>query len=259
MLQDQIAVVTGGGQGIGREICLALAKQGAHVVIADITTAGAAETAQTIQAAGGPESLVIEADVTQETTMEALFIKAVAHFGKVDILVNNSGVAGPMGSTETLVLKDWQNANAVNIDGVFLGCKYAIPHMRANGRGSIVNIASISAKRPLLERTSYCATKAAVLGMTRALALECGRWGIRVNSVCPGAVAGSRQEAVLHHAAKAQGKSYEEVACSKKALSPLHTFVPPSSVADVVTFLCTEQAAMMTGQDINVSAGVWMS
>ena len=259
MLTDHVAVVTGGGQGIGREICFCLAKHGAHVVIADITLAGAQETADAIVSGNGPACLVVEANVADEAAMKALFAKSMERFGRVDILVNNSGVAGPMGPTERLSLKDWQAANAVNIDGVFLGCKYAIPLMRGLGKGCIVNISSVSAKRPLLERTSYCATKAAVIGLTRALALECGKWGIRVNSVCPGAVDGPRQRAILEHAAKAQGKTYEEVAAVKKAVSPLNTFVPPASVADVVVFLCSPQASMMTGQDINVSAGAWMS
>lgn len=257
-LDKQVAVVTGGGQGIGREISLCLARHGAHVVIADIGEPEAQATAEDIRRAGGPEPLALLANVAEEAQVAAVFKRVEEVFGRLDILVNNSGVAGPMGPTESLSLEAWRAAAAVNVDGVFLMCKHGLPLMRKGGRGAVVNISSVSAKRPLLERTSYCTTKAALIGMTRAMALEFGKWGIRVNSVCPGAVDGPRQRAILEHAAKAQGRTFEEVAAVKKANSPLHTFVPPQRVADVVAFLCSEEASMMTGQDINVSAGAWM-
>lgn len=258
MFKNKVVIVTGGGQGIGREICLCFAKHGAHVVIADITPAGATETAAAIAELGKAESLVVQVDVSNENNLKDLVAKTLDRFGQIDFLINNSGVAGPMGPTENIALAEWQKANTVNIDGVFLGCKHVIPVMRQQGHGSIINVSSVSAKRPLLERTSYCASKAAIIGLTRALALECGKWGIRVNTVCPGAVDGPRQQAILKHTAQAQGKSYEEVAAVKKAVSPLNTFVAPQAVADVIVFLCSEQARMMTGQDINISAGAWM-
>lgn len=257
-LANKIAVVTGGGQGIGREICLNMARHGATVVVADIQTAGAEETVAEIARHHGPPAKALLVNVTNEEKVAELINNIRCHCGALHIVVNNSGVAGPMGPTEKVSLQAWQDANAVNVDGVFLMCKHAIPLLRDSGGGSIINIASISAKRALLERANYCAGKGAVLSLTRALALECGPWGIRVNTVCPGAVDGPRQNAILEHAAKAQGKSFEEVAAAKKSASPLHTFVPPQSVADVVSFLASAEASMMTGQDINVSAGVWM-
>lgn len=258
-LANTVAVVTGGGQGIGREICLNLASHGARVVVTDIQAATAEECAAEITERYGLQSQALAADVSSEDDVRALMARIRERWGGLHIVVNNSGVAGPMGPTENLSLAEWRQANAVNVDGIFLMCKHAIPLLRESGGGNIVNIASISAKRPLLERASYCCSKGAVLSLTRALALECGCWGIRVNTVCPGAVDGPRQQAVLEHAARAQGKSFEEVASAKKSASPLHTFVPPQAVAGVVSFLCSEEASMMTGQDINVSAGVWMS
>ena len=259
MFQSQVAIVTGGGQGIGREISLSLARAGATVVIADIADQAAEKTARDIQAETGGKTVVLHADVGDENSVIKTATAVRELFGAVHALINNSGVAGPMGPTESVTLEDWRQAAAVNVDGVFLMCKHFLPLLREAGQGCIVNISSVSAKRPLVERASYCATKAAVIGLTRTLALECGKWNIRVNTVCPGAVDGPRQRAILEHAAKAQNKSLAEITALKTAASPLGTFVPPSSVADVVTFLCSPAAAMMTGQDINVSAGAWMS
>lgn len=258
-LVDKIAVVTGGGQGIGREICLNLARHGAYVVVSDIDVANAKATADEIAQHYSREALALRSDVTHEDDVRGLMAHIRTQCGRLHIVVNNSGVAGPMGPTEHISLEAWRDANAVNVDGVFLMCKHSIPLLRESGGGNIVNISSISAKRPLVERVNYCAGKGAVVSMTRTLALECGTWGIRVNTVCPGPVDGPRQLTVLEHTARAQGKSIEEVMSAKKAASPLHTFVTPQSVADVVSFLCSAEASMMTGQDINVSAGLWMS
>ena len=256
-LQDKVTIITGGGQGIGRAISLRFASYGAIIVIADINEKGSEETASMIQEAGGT-AFVVRLDVSDEASVQNLYAAVLEKFGGVDFVINNSGVAGPMGPTESLTLEDWQKANAINVDGMFLMCKHAIPVLRERGKGVIINISSVSAKRALVGRTNYCAGKAAVIGLTRALALECGQWNIRVNTLCPGAVEGPRQDAILMHAAQAAGISFEEAAARKKKNSPLNSFVPPSQIADVAAFLCSDQAALMTGQDINVSAGAWM-
>jgi NAD(P)-dependent dehydrogenase (short-subunit alcohol dehydrogenase family) len=130
--------------------------------------------------------------------------------------------------------------------------------MKAQGGGIIVNISSVTAKRPLLQRTPYAASKMALIGFTRTLAAELGPWQIRVNSVCPGAVAGPRQEGILREASRATGKSVAELAAAKTAASPLNTLVDADDVAAMVAFLCSPDAAAVTGQDINVSAGAVM-
>ena len=256
-LNDKVTIITGGGQGIGRALSLGFASYGASVVIADINDKGSEETAAMIREAGGT-AFVAHLDVADEASIQAMYAAVVEKFGGVDFVVNNSGVAGPMGPTESLTLEDWQKANAINVDGMFLMCKHAIPLLRERGKGVIINISSVSAKRALIGRANYCAGKAAVIGLTRALALECGQWNIRVNALCPGAVEGPRQDAILHHAAEAAGISFEEAVARKKKNSPLNSFVPPSQIAEVAAFLCSDNAALMTGQDINVSAGAWM-
>jgi NAD(P)-dependent dehydrogenase (short-subunit alcohol dehydrogenase family) len=147
---------------------------------------------------------------------------------------------------------------AVNLRGVFLCCKHAVPVMKAQTDGVIVNISSVSAKRPLPHRTPYVASKMALIGLTRTLAAELGPWQIRVNSVCPGAVSGVRQENILREASRVTGKSFDELLGAKKAASPLNSLVDADDVAAMVSFLCTSDAAAVTGQDINVSAGAIM-
>jgi NAD(P)-dependent dehydrogenase (short-subunit alcohol dehydrogenase family) len=130
--------------------------------------------------------------------------------------------------------------------------------MKRQGGGCIVNISSVTGKRPLIQRTPYATSKMGVIGLTRTLAMEVGKWKIRVNAVCPGAVTGPRQELVYEGIMKFTGKSREQVMLERAELSALKTFVDPRQVAAVVAFLCSEDAAMMTGQDLNVSAGAVM-
>ncbi|NLW81468.1 MAG: SDR family oxidoreductase [Desulfovibrionales bacterium] len=256
-LNDKVTIITGGGQGIGRALSLGFAGYGATVIVADINEQGTQGTVDIIRKEGG-KAQGVHLDVTDEASVQALFKVAVETFGGVDIVINNSGVAGPKGQTESVTLDDWRQANSINVDGMFLMCKHAIPVLRNRGKGVILNVSSVSAKRPLIERANYCAAKAAVIGLTRSLALECGQWNIRVNAICPGAVEGPRQDAILRHAAAAAGISFEEAAARKKSNSPLNSFVPPSHIAEVAAFLCSDKASSMTGQDINISAGAWM-
>ncbi|MCF8032838.1 MAG: SDR family oxidoreductase [Desulfarculaceae bacterium] len=255
-LSGQVAVVTGGGQGIGRAIALRLAGEGARLVLGDVNLEGCHETAGLIAQAGGAPVKVLSCDVSREDQVAGLMHKAAGLEDRLDILVNNSGIAGPTALAEDISLEDWEATMAVNLRGVFLGCKHALPAMKKARRGSIVNISSISAKRPLLRRTPYAASKMAIIGYTRTLAAEAGEWGIRVNAVCPGAVAGPRQDQIIEALCRQTGQDGEELRRQKAAISPLKCLVDPDDVARVVAFLCGQGAKAMTGQDINVSAGV---
>lgn len=257
-LENQVAIVTGGGQGIGRQICVRLAEEGAIVVIADINERGSRETAAMIVKAGRVEARVRPTDVTAETQVANLIGATLDREKRVDILVNNSGIMGPAKNIEDVGLEEWESTMAVNLTGMFLCCKHVIPHMKAQRRGAIVNIASVTGKRPLAQRTPYAASKMGVIGLTRTLAAEVGKWGIRVNAVCPGAVTGKRQDQVYEAIMKFTGKSMDQIVAERLEMSPLRSRVDPRFVAAVVAFLCTEDAAMMTGQDINITAGAVM-
>jgi NAD(P)-dependent dehydrogenase (short-subunit alcohol dehydrogenase family) len=257
-LEHQVAIVTGAGQGIGREIAWRLAREGARVVLADVDESGCRETAAGMAQAGSQKAALITTDVSSEAQVERLVDSTLAIGGRIDILVNNAGVMGPVQNLEDISVEDWDATMAVNLRGMFLCCKHALPAMKRQGKGCIVNIASVTGKRPLTQRTPYAASKMGVIGFTRTLAAEVGAWKIRVNAVCPGSVTGRRQDQVFEGIMKFSGKAREQVAAERAALSPLRTLVDPRSVAAVVAFLCTEDAAMMTGQDINVSAGAVM-
>jgi NAD(P)-dependent dehydrogenase (short-subunit alcohol dehydrogenase family) len=254
-LKDHIAVVTGAGQGIGRQIALRLAKEGAKVILADINEQGLQETDLAISRKYGSESLIALTNVTSEESVAFMVRSARERFGRLDILVNNSGIAGPTKGVEDVALEEWENVMAVNLRGVFLSCKHAVPVMKAQKGGCIVNISSVTGKRALVRRAPYAASKMAVIGLTRTLAAELGEYGIRVNAICPGTISGSRQQTIVEAAAKFTGKTVEQIMTEKAAASPLRTLVDPEYVAAMVAFLCSSDAAVITGQDINVSAG----
>jgi NAD(P)-dependent dehydrogenase (short-subunit alcohol dehydrogenase family) len=254
-LENRIAVVTGGGQGIGRQIALRLAQSGASVVIADINEEGAHQTREMIAQSSGPEATVVCTDIRGEAQVAEMIEATLALDGRIDILVNNSGIMGPVKFIEDIILEEWEETMAVNMRGMFLCCKHAVPIMKKQGRGCIVNISSVTGKRALTERTPYAASKMGVIGLTRTLAAEVGKWNIRANSICPGAVTGPRFDKVMEGVMKFSGKSREQAMSDRAAASALNTFVDPKYVAGLVAFLCSDDAAMITGQDINVCAG----
>ena len=249
------AVVVGGGQGIGREICLKLASQGADIVTADIAdgTEGVADEVRH----KGRRALAVYTDLRQEGSVRAMAQSAVETFGAVHCLVNCSGIIGGLGQIDEFSLDEWNESLAVNLTGMYLTCRYLLPALKRQG-GSIVNIASVAGRRPLKGRSPYCTTKAAVLGFTRSLAMDLGEFGIRVNAVSPGRVEGPRIEQTLHHGAAQTGMAYASYVEHLKSQTPLHTFIPPGAVADSVAFLCSPASAFMTGADLFVNAGSYM-
>lgn len=259
MFTNRVCVVTGSGQGIGKVIALRFAREGSFVVIADINEENSLQTAKEIKDVYGQECLIVKTDVSDEKQVQQLMEKSFQYCNRIDFLVNNSGIAGVAKKTEEILLEEWETTMQLNINGVFLCCKYAIPFMKdREEQRSIVNIASVTGKRPLINRLPYATSKMAVIGLTRTLAAEVGPDNIRVNSICPGAILGERQQFVIESLAKARGKTFEEVKQEKLESSPLRSFVDPKYVAGMAAFLCSDDAAMITGQDINVSAGAVM-
>lgn len=253
-LMEKVAVVTGAGQGIGRQIALRLASEGARLTLADIHENGLQET-NSLLPNSRAEALLVPTDVSSETSVQRMVRSTVERYGRLDILVNNSGIAGPTQPVENIDVADWEAVMAVNLRGVFLCCKHAVPIMKTHSGGCIVNISSVTGKRALVRRAPYAASKMGVIGLTRTLAAELGEFGIRVNAICPGTISGPRQDNIVAAASKFTGKPIEEIMREKVAASPLKRLVAPEYVAAMVAFLCSPDADVITGQDINVSAG----
>lgn len=257
MLKNKVAVVTGGGQGIGRVIALTLARAGADVALAARSREPLEATRAEIEALGR-EALVVPTDVRREKSVQALAEQTLAHFGHIDILINNAGITGPTALLWEVSPAEWEETFAVNVNGPYLCCRAFLPSMIERRAGSIIFISSMTGKRPLVGRTTYAAGKLALVGMARTLAWETGPYGIRVNVISPGAVEGERVERVIREQARVEGISLEESRRHFTSNSPLGRMVPPQNIADAVLFLASDSAASITGEDLNVSAGTVM-
>ncbi len=256
-LENKIAVITGGGRGIGRAIALEFAKEGADLVLASRSQEALQETRAMVEELGR-KALVVSTDIRNEDSVHNLAERTQQHFGRVDILVNNSGIAGPTLPLWDINLAEWEDTFAVNVTGAFLCCRAFLPDMLKQRSGSIIFISSMTGKRPLYGRTPYAGSKMALVGIGRTLAWEVGEYGIRVNVISPGAVEGERIKQVVRNQAKALGISEEEALRQFTSNSPLGRLVPPGDIAASAIFLASDKAASITGEDMNVSAGTVM-
>jgi NAD(P)-dependent dehydrogenase (short-subunit alcohol dehydrogenase family) len=256
-LDGAVAVVTGAGTGIGREISLRLAADGADVVLTGRSAGPMEEVAAEVRAVGGRAS-VVRMDLREPASIEAAAKAVQEEFGRVDVLVNNSGVGGPSAPLWEIDPEEWEDTFRVNVTGTFLVCRAFLPGMVERRSGSVVVIGSMTGKRPLVNRTPYAASKTALIGLVRTLAFELGPHGIRVNLVSPGPVEGKRIQWVLEQQAKARGITFEQARDDFTSASPLKRLVPPGDVADAVAYLASPRSASITGDDINVSAGLAM-
>ena len=252
-----VSIVTGASQGIGREIALELGRRGDIVVLAARNIEGLKETAAAIEEAGG-RHVVVETDVTDRASIADMVSAVTGDLGRIDNLVNNSGVGGPSGSLWEVDPDQWRSTFSVNVFGVFDVTSAVVPVMIQRGAGSIVIIGSISGKRPLYGRSAYTTTKTALIGLTRTLAIEVGEHGIRVNLISPGFVSGPRIEWVMQAQSEVRGIDVEEVRREFENESPMGRLTDPGDVARTVAFLTSEAAAGITGADINVNSGVVM-
>lgn len=257
LLKDKIAVITGGGQGIGREIALEFAKQGADVVLAARTKENLETVAKQVEALGR-KALAIPTDLREESAVDNLRDKTLETFGRCDILVNNSGIAGPVLPHWEIDPADWQNTFDINVNGVFLCNRAFIPGMLAQGSGNVLIIGSITGKRPMLHRTPYTAAKMALVGLVRTLAWDLADSGVRANLISPGIVAGERMERSFVAQGIAQGITTDEAREQFTQASPQKKLTDPKDVAHTAVFLASDLSGSITGEDINVSAGVVM-
>ena len=255
MFEDKVVVVTGAGRGIGREIALAFAREGANLVLASRTESALHETRVSIEGLGR-EGFVVPTDISKPDSVRNLADQTLEHFGHVDVLVNNSVIAGVSGPLWEIEPVDWQETFDVNVKGTYLCCRAFLPSMIERQSGSVVIIGSMTGKRPLWGRSPYAASKMALVGLARTLAVEVGPYGVRVNVISPGGVEGERIEWVIRAQAEGRGISVEQAREELVSGSPMNRLVPPEDVAAVAVFLASDKAGSITGEDVNVSAGV---
>lgn len=256
-LYNNTAIVTGGGKGIGKAIAILFAREGANLSLAARSTDLMMEVSRKIEGLGRT-CLVNTTDIREITQVEKMVKSTLDEFGRIDILVNNSGIAGPTKYVHEITPEEWDDTFNVNLRGVFLLCRAVVPIMIEQGGGRIINISSISGKNPLPRRTPYCATKMGLIGFTRSLASELGKFNINVNAICPGPVEGSRIGRVIRSMAKAEGVAEEAVKKTILSTTRLGRMVTAEDVAILAVYLAAEDSKNITGQDINVSAGFIM-
>ena len=243
-LSDKVAIVTGGGMGIGRAYCLGLAAEGARVVVADI--ADPTPTVKEIEARGG-QALGVRGDVAREEDTLELAAQTMSRFGRIDVLVNNAALYGVLKRRPFMEIpvEEWDRVMAVNLRGMFLSCRAVFPAMKAQGRGKIVNISSSRVWDGTPNRLHYTTSKAGVIGFTRALAREVGAFGITVNAVTPGMTQSETQvqsSSGNYLASRIAGRAIERVQY-------------PEDLVGAVMFLASPASDFMTGQTINVDGG----
>jgi NAD(P)-dependent dehydrogenase (short-subunit alcohol dehydrogenase family) len=255
-MSPRVAVVTGANRGIGRAIAVALAAAGFPVAAAARDPAALADTIAEAEKAGGT-AVPVACDVRDEASVAAMAAQAT-ELGPVHTVVANAGVPGPTQPLHEVTLADWHGTVATDLDGVFLTFRAFIPGMIQRRAGSLVAISSMTGKRPLPGRTPYAAAKMGVIGLVRTLATELGPYDIRVNSVCPGFVAGPRVEQVMRRQAALRGIPEEKVRAEMTGTSPLGRLVEAGEVAGTCVFLASDSSAAITGEDLNVTAGVVM-
>jgi NAD(P)-dependent dehydrogenase (short-subunit alcohol dehydrogenase family) len=253
----RVAVVTGANRGIGRAIALGYGDAGYAVAVTARDADSCGETIAEIEARGGT-ALALACDVTDEGSVAAMAKEVRERLGMAHTVVANAGIAGPTAPLHEIDLAAWRECLATDLDGVFLTFRAFIPEMLGAGTGSLIAISSMTGKRPLYGRTPYAAAKLAVIGLIRTLAVELGPHGIRANTVCPGAVDGPRIAQVVANQAAARGITEAEALAAFTSASPLGRLVDAAEIAAACTFLSSDAAASITGEDLNVNAGVAM-
>ena len=250
-LKGKRVVITAGASGIGFCIARLLHAQGVQIAICDVDTDALRRASVVLEGC-----VAVEADVSDETAVEALFDAVQDNLGGLDALVNNAGIAGPTGNLEDLSPDDWRRCIDICLTGQFLSARRAIPMLKAGGGGALVNMSSSAGKHGYAYRTPYSAAKFGVIGLTQSLAKELGPDNIRVNAVLPGIVEGPRMEKVIRDRAEAAGIGYAEMKDDYLKNISLRRMVSPDDVAATVAFLISDAGANLSGQSLAVDGNV---
>jgi len=261
---DKIAIVTGGGRGIGRGISLVLARNGADIVVADLIEDNARGVADEVRAIGR-QSLALSLDVTNQASAEAMVASVTAQFGQIDILVNNAGIIGAPGweSRETPNEDDWDMIYAVNVKGIAKVTNAVAPHMKQRHYGKIINIASIAGRQGSPRNPPYNVSKTGVISLTQGQALDLAPYNINVNAICPGLLWTPMWERITARESMTpnpEGKSQRELFEDYVQRSvPMRKEQTPEDIGYLAAFLASDFAHNITGQSINVSGGLLMN
>lgn len=247
-MKAKTVIITGAGSGLGKAMAIAFASEGYNIVLSDINESSINELLNEIMSSGG-QAISHVADVSDYSQMEQLVESAVKKFGALDVIVNNAGI-GPkrMLPTGDSTLDDWDRVIAVNQTGVFYGMKLALQQMMKQGSGNIINIASLAGLKASGNNISYAASKFAVVGMTKAAALEYGRKNIRINAICPGYT----QSALLESMFRFKPELEEAL----KKMIPFKRYGKASEIADAAVWLASEKSSYITGQTITLDGGL---
>lgn len=240
-------LVTAGANGIGLAIARAFVREGARVHVCDVD-----ERALVALAASDPLVTQTLCDVSDRTAVARLFDEAVGRLGGLDCLVNNAGVAGPTGAVDEINPEDWDRCIAIDLTGQFNCARLAVPHLKQSRNASIMNVSSQAGRHGFPMRSPYAAAKWGVIGFTKSIAIELGAFGIRVNALLPGIVAGDRQRRVLEAKAQARGMSFKEMEALAFSYTSIKDYVTPEQLADLVVFTASARARTISGQSLSV-------
>jgi len=253
-LKDRVAIITGGGTGIGRATALAFSSEGASVVVAARNLPNLEDVARQIESKGG-KAMPVKTDVADEEQVRRMVERAIGEYGRIDILVNNSGIVGPIANVADLELEDWNQTMAINLTGAMLCSREVLKDMIPRQSGNIINMSSLNGKQGMVSRSAYVSSKWAMNGFTQTLSMEVGKYNIWVNAIAPGTVEGERARNALKEMARVRGLPVDEIARQQASRASLERFVTPEEVAWTAVFLASDESAGITGQVISVDAG----
>jgi NAD(P)-dependent dehydrogenase (short-subunit alcohol dehydrogenase family) len=253
MNEAKRVLVTAGAAGIGRAIVQAFAAAGAKVHVCDLDTAALATLRASV-----PGVTTSACDIGDRASVERMVAEAAAALGGLDVLVNNAGIAGPTARVEEVTPEDWDRCIEICLTSQFTCARLAIPHLKQSRNASIINLSSAAGKNGFALRSPYAAAKWGVIGFTKSLSIELGEFGIRVNAILPGLVAGDRIRRVLEAKAQQYGKPFREVEASAFAAASIKDYILPQQLADQMVFIASPRGRTISGQAISIDGDTKM-